>query len=105
MWEICWRIWNQCNQLSKYLKPQPEETISKRVKLMPQERKKDGKWNKILAPNEVLAKLPIISAQIKAGNNSSTLESEKCYSFCITIIKPPKNLQQINQVIKITKLL
>ena len=105
MREICWRIWNQCNQLSKYLKPQPEETISKRVKLMPQERKKDGKWNKILAPNEVLAKLPIISAQIKAGNNSSTLELEKCYSFCITIIKPPKNLQQINQVIKITKLL
>ena len=47
----------------------PEETISDRVKLNPQ--KNEGARLKILTPNKLLTRLPILLAQIKAGNNSN----------------------------------
>ena len=37
---------------------------------------KEGKKFKILTPNKLLTRLPIILAQIKAGNNSYKLKSE-----------------------------
>ena len=81
-------------------KSQPEETIAERLKLMPRERKsdsttkksvippvwplegdqeknadeeevKEGKVLKIVTPNNLLTRPPILLAQIKAGNNSN----------------------------------
>ena len=82
-------------------KSQPEETIAERVKLKPLKRKvqkhlmiqqksvkppkpplevdeevKEGTGLKILTPNKLLATLPILLAQIKAGNNSYKLKNE-----------------------------
>ena len=81
-------------------KSQPEETIAERLKLIPRERKsdsttkksvippmwppegdqeknadeeevKEGKVLKIVTPNKLLTRPPILLAQIKAGNNSN----------------------------------
>ena len=61
---------------------EPEETIAGRVKLNPR-KKKTGTRLKILTPNKLLTRLPILLAPIKAGNNS--------YKFCIGTIKSLKN--------------
>ena len=37
---------------------------------------KEGKGLKILTPNQMLSKLPISLAQVKAGNNSEKLKNE-----------------------------
>ena len=39
------------------------------------ESKKEGKGLKILTPNKLLTRLPILLAQIKAGNNSKELKN------------------------------
>ena len=39
-------------------------------------RKQEGKGLKILTPNQMLKRLPIVLAQIKAGNNSESLLNE-----------------------------
>ena len=38
------------------------------------EEVKEGKWLKILTPNKLLTKLPILLVQRKAGNNSYKLK-------------------------------
>ena len=38
--------------------------------------KKEGKGLKIMTPNQLLTRLPILSAQKKAGNNSQKLNNE-----------------------------
>ena len=40
------------------------------------ERRNQGKGLKILTPNQMLSRLPITLAQLKAGNNSKKLKSE-----------------------------
>ena len=40
------------------------------------EEVKEGKGFKILTPNKLLIRLPILLAQIKAGNNSYKLKNE-----------------------------
>ena len=40
------------------------------------ERKKIGQGLKILTPNQMLSRLPITLAQLKAGNNSEKLKNE-----------------------------
>ena len=40
------------------------------------EEVKEGKGLKILTPNKLLTRLPILLAQIKAGNNSNKLKDE-----------------------------
>ena len=40
------------------------------------ETKQQGLGLKILSPNQMLSKLPIILAQLKAGNNSEKLKNE-----------------------------
>ena len=40
-------------------------------------RNKQGKGLKILMPNEMLSRLPISLAQLKAGNNSKKLKNER----------------------------
>ena len=39
-------------------------------------QKQEGKGLKILTPDQVLSRLPITLAQLKAGNNSEKLENE-----------------------------
>ena len=41
-----------------------------------EEKVKEGKGLKILTPNKLLTKLPILLAQIKAGNNSNKLRNK-----------------------------
>ena len=52
------------------VKLEPEETIAERVKLNPRKRKIEETGLKILTPNKLLARLPILLAHIKTGNNS-----------------------------------
>ena len=46
------------------------------MKLNPRKRKITGKGLKILTPNKLLARLPILLAQIKARNNLNKLNNE-----------------------------
>ena len=41
-----------------------------------EEKVKEGKGLKILTPNKLLTKLPILLAQIKAGDNSNKLRNK-----------------------------
>ena len=41
-----------------------------------QKRNQQGKGLKILTPNQILSRLPISLAQLKAGNNSGKLKNE-----------------------------
>ena len=41
-----------------------------------QRRNQPGRWLKILTPNQMLSRLPISLAQLKAGNNSEKLKNE-----------------------------
>ena len=58
------------------VKLEPEETIAERVKLNPKKRKNEGTRLKILTPNKLLTRFPILLAHIKAGNNSCKLKNE-----------------------------
>ena len=58
------------------VRSEPEQTVAERVKLSPQKRIKIRTGLKILTPNKLLARLPILLAQIKAGNNSYKLKNE-----------------------------
>ena len=53
------------------IKLEPEETIDERERLNP---RKTGTELKFLTPNNLLTRLPILLAQIKAGNNSKNLK-------------------------------
>ena len=57
-----------------------------------------GKRLRILIPNKLLTRLPILLAQKKAGNNSYKIKNQidEHYIFCIRIIKSPKTLQKFN---------
>ena len=71
-------IEDQFKELSKYSKSPPEETIAERAKLIHQKRKrqKTGTRKNFLTPSKLLTRIPILLAQIKAGNNSNKLENE-----------------------------
>ena len=58
------------------VKSEPEETIAEKVKLDPRKKKYAGTRLKILIPNKLLTRLPILLPQIKAGNNSYKLINE-----------------------------
>ena len=42
-----------------------------------EEEVKEGKWLKVLTPNKLLTRLPILLAQVKAGNNSYKLKNKR----------------------------
>ena len=63
-----------------------------------QRRIKQRKGIKILTPNQMLNRLPISLAQIKAGNNSEKLKIQKLGKYCI-LCTNQKSLQ--NKSIKI----
>ena len=57
------------------VKLEPEDTISKRVKLNTR-KKNEGTGLKILTLTKLLTRLPILLAQVKARNNSKKLKKE-----------------------------
>ena len=58
------------------VKSELEETIVKRIKLNPQKRNITETGLKVFTSNKLLIRLPILLAQIKAGNNSYKLKNE-----------------------------
>ena len=56
---------------------------------------KQGKELKIFTLNKLLASLPVMLVQIKAGNNSYKLKNEIRQIFCIIIRKAPKKFARI----------
>ena len=57
------------------MKWEPEKTIAEKIKLKPQKTKITRIRLKILTPNSLSYRLPILLAQIKAGNNSNKLKN------------------------------
>ena len=55
-------------------KPEYDDYIAERTKLRRQNKK--GQGLKILTPQQMLNRLPISLAQLKAGNNSQKLKNE-----------------------------
>ena len=52
------------------------------------QKQQEGLGLKILTPNQMLGRLPISLAQLKAGNNSEKLKNEiiqLLYSFCTNL--------------------
>ena len=58
-------------ETSKDLPPMPPLEVGEEVK--------EGKGLEILTPNKLLARLPILLAQMKAGNNSYNLKKAKSF--------------------------
>ena len=69
-----------------------DENIAERVKLNPRKRKLAGTGLKILTPNKLSTRLPMLLAEIKAGNSSCKLKMkpDKYCIFCISTIKSLK---------------
>ena len=65
------------------------------------EKVKNRKRLKTSTPNRLLTRLPVLLAQIKAGNNSHKLKkktkkkTDKYCIFCINTIKSPKKITTI----------
>ena len=74
------------------IKLEPEESIAERVKLNPRKRKNEGTGLKVLSANKLLTGLPILLAQVKAGNNSYKLKNEIRQTLCL--------LYQYNKITK-----
>ena len=53
-----------------------EKIIDIVEKVIEHDRQNQGKGSKILTPNQILSRLPISLAQLKAGNNSEKLKNE-----------------------------
>ena len=79
-------------KLKKCLKVRKNWTTAKILKIAEQilysnKENQIGKGLKILTPNQMLSRLPISLAQLKAGNNSEKLKNETrqlLYSLCIS---------------------
>ena len=58
---------------------------------------KEAKGLEILTPNKLLARLSVLLAQVKAGNNSNQLRNEirQVLYYCINMIKSPKNFIKV----------
>ena len=71
-----------------------QATIVERKKLKPRGSKQTGTGLKILTPNKLLSRLPILLGQVKAEKNSKKLKNEikanTIKIFCINTIKPLK---------------
>ena len=69
-------------ECDKDIKLETEKTIAERVKLNPRKKRATGPGLKILTSNKLLTRLPILLAQIKAGNNSDKLKKNQVlYTF------------------------
>ena len=83
------------------VKSEPEETTAERMKLNPRKRKITGTGFKILTPNKLLTRFPILLAQIKAGRISYKLKNEiiQILYLLYQLNKITKKVNQFNQVI------
>ena len=59
-----------------------------------QRRNQQGKGLEILTPNQMLSRLPISLAQLKAGNNSEKLKNEIRQLLC-SLYRPKKLTKEI----------
>ena len=82
----------QLEQPNKILKV-VEEVLDFNKKI----RRQQGLALKILTPNQMLSRLPITSAQLKAGNNSEKLKNE--IRQILHSLYRSKNLQKMSIVI------
>ena len=82
----------QLEQPNKILKV-VEEVLDFNKKI----RRQQGLALKILTPNQMLSRLPITSAQLKAGNNSEKLKNE--IRQILYSLYRSKNLQKMSIVI------
>ena len=71
-------------EVAEEVKLEPQESAEK-IKLSPQKGKITGTGLKILIPCKLLTRLPILLAQIKAGNNSE--------KYCIYFLSTIKSLK------------
>ena len=68
------------------------------------EKVKNRKRLKTSTPNRFLTRLPVLLAQMKAGNNSHKLKKnpkkppDKYCIFCINTIKSPKKITTIQSI-------
>ena len=74
--------------------------VSKILDFNLNERKQTGLGFKISAPNQMLSRLSISAAQLKAGNNSEKLENE--ISQLLYSLYRSKNLQKISTKVWLT---
>ena len=74
--------------------------VSKILDFNLNERKQRGLGFKISAPNQMLSRLSISAAQLKAGNNSEKLENE--ISQLLYSLYRSKNLQKISTKVWLT---
>ena len=63
----------------------------------------EGKGLKILTPNQMLKRLPIAFAQIKAGNNSESLLNEISQIVCSLYLSKEITKKVYNNIIKSIK--
>ena len=54
----------------------PNEIVDIAENILAFNRQQQGQGLKILTPNQIISRLPISSAQLKAGNNSGKLKNE-----------------------------
>ena len=65
--------------------------------LVGDEEVRESKWLKILTPNKLLTRLPILLAPMKDGNNLYKIENRIRWILylCSSIMKPPKKIYKI----------
>ena len=75
-----------------------EKELGDMLLLEDDEEVKEGKGLKVLTPKKLLTRIPILLAQIKAGNNSykfKKMKSDIYYIFCISTTKPLKKFATV----------
>ena len=70
-----------------------EKIIDIAEKVIEHDRQNQGQGSKILTPNQILSRLPISLAQLKAGNNSKKLKMKLGNYFILCTDQ--KNLQKM----------
>ena len=77
---------NKAEQIAELRSTEPRQKMLKKFNYLREilNGQTEGKGLKILTPNQMLSRLPITLAQLKAGNNSEKLKNEirQLYSLC-----------------------
>ena len=68
--QLCLKVYNYDDLFENEALTDSEKSLSDMPPLEGDEETKRGKELKILTPSKLLTRLPILTAQIKAGNNS-----------------------------------
>ena len=69
-------IENMCENEKKKKNEKPNEMVDIVQNILEFNRQQEGRGLKILTPSQMLSRLPISLAQLKAGNNSEKLKNE-----------------------------